>query len=307
MVQRKDMLSYSERRAMSPEQWKANHARDDARKLVNPPPSLAGFLPDKPPPPRLVSSNDGKQAAHNAHAPLTYTLGDTVGDKLRELPVGSVVKVNPAMPQSQPPPPPSSEPPAPANQNETEPQSKRRYTKRVVLEAHERREAVIDSLRVGLEKAGEKWNVDHNSIYAWRRAARLVAEGYAPDKCAQILGVNTPGSTKESAQTIFTQALHGLGAPPSEAPTLPASAPEPPKSALDELLAAHVLEPDPPTEADKLRDQLTERDATLAGYKIELEKLRSELATQGAELKTVREHNAALIRTLEAAATRRGR
>lgn len=283
---------------MSREDWAANHRRDDARKLVNPPPSLEGFLPDKPPPPRLVLTTDGKQAPHSAHAPLTYT----IGDKLRDLPPGAVVKVNPPI-VPPPEPPPSEPPPKAANETDAAPRSKRSQ-KRIVLEAHERREAVIDSLRMGLEKAGEKWGIDHNSIYAWRRAARLVAEGFAPDRCAQILGVNTPGSTKESAQSVFAAAIPSPENPPQAAPTLPASAP---KSALDGLLVEHAREAPQSSEADKLREQLNERDATLAGYKIELDKLRSELVTARTELAIARENNAALVNTLEAMAKRRGR
>lgn len=275
---------------MSREDWAANHRRDDASKLVNPPPSLDGFFPDKPPPPRLVSSPTGKQAAHTAHAPLTHSLGDA----LRDLPIGSVVKVNPTLPPS---PPPSEPPPSPANQNETEPTSRREFKPRVVLEAYERRQAVVDSLSMGLEKAGDKWDVSANVIYSWRRAARLVAEGFAPDKVAQILGVNTPGSTRESAQAVFAAAIPGPETPRVEAPTLPASAPEPAPVATRVDNPISVLE--------GLKAQLAERDATLAGYKIELDKLRSELVTARTELAVAREHNAALVKTLEAMAARK--
>ncbi len=317
MVQRKDLLTYSERTAMSREDWAANHRRDDATKLVKPPPSLEGFFPDKPPPPRLVSSNDGKQAPHNAHAPLTQSLGD----KLRDLPIGAVVKVNPPVIGT-----PANErelPVADKSSDALEPPSRRparqineivpgyvrvkRKPTRTQLDPNGRREALIWGYAYGAREAAERFDVTSSVIGQWMRmledalTSPTLPEIAVDGRALRITGVNTPGRSRESIQAIFDEGMRLREmplepvAPVKATPPTPEPEPEPHKSALA---------PVPQSEADKLREQLSEREATLSGYKIALDNLRMELATTQAELRTVREHNGALVKTLEAMARR---
>ena len=307
MVQAHSDLTRSERDRLSPEQWKANHARSDAQKLVSPPPSLEGFLPDKPPPPKLVASPTGKVAAHVAHAPLTQSLGD----KLRDLLPGETMKVNPLVVVT------GKEKPVEASNDTPEPPKAapkrlevgdqyiagdklrtRRKAEIVHLSPDERREAVIWAAAYGTHEASMRFNVGQGTLQPWIRMCEAAAEGKALPvdiKRLYITGVNTRGSTRATAQAIFDEGLRLRGTPETVIEA-PAPAPVAVTTALDQLLAAHEasIEPPGPSEVERLKEQLTEREATLAGYKHELEKLRAENALLTKHNETLRAVSEAL-------------
>lgn len=291
-------LTRSERDRLSPEQWKANHARSDAQKLVNPPPSLEGFLPDKPPPPKLVASPTGKVAAHVAHAPLTHSLGD----KLRDMLPGETTHVNPLVvvtagkgetvaASNDTPEPPKVEPKRLAigeqyiagNSIRT-----RRKPDVVHLRPDERREALVWAYAYGSHETSMRFNISQGAIGPWMRMCDAIADGEALPKSVSrftrlyITGVNTPGSTRATAQAIRDEGAK-LRDTPETVLEAPAPAPEPvkepdpaPPVVESPLAAARRLNDE--IEMMTLQQKLAEREATLAGYKIELEKLRSENA-----------------------------
>lgn len=265
-LRRTDALTRDERSRLSPEQWKAKRIRADVEKLRNPPPSLAGFSPTVPPPPRLEASpTNGKLAPHVARATLTQSLGE----KLAALVTASKERNEPV------------------SENDDPPPSDHRKAKRISRKVHrylkpsERRLAIIDGYAFGSSEAAARWDVSQGTINSYQRSAEAVANGMPlpPEKGnIAIPGVNTPGSTRETAQAIIDEGMRLRNTPetvvePSGPFNVVAASPH--EQAVERVFEELDAEQGRSNELDV---KLAERDATLAGYKHELEKLRIENA-----------------------------
>jgi uncharacterized small protein (DUF1192 family) len=261
-----DPLSRDERRSLSPEQWRAHHARADIEKArPNLPPSLKDFTPSLPPAPKLESANDtGKLAPHVAAAPLTHSMAE----KLRSLPAGSFVTVNPeAKPEVKQYEPPESEATDRPKQQK----------KKTILSSLKRREALEAMAKEGLSAASERFDVTQGALSNWMALAGRVAHGQAlPETYPLIHGITTQGSTRETALAIFNAYKERR---PRERRSRKGEASSELVSDLESRVAA-------------LTASIAEREATLAGFKHELDKLRA----SNAELE---KHNATLRATLE--------
>lgn len=301
-------LTRSERDSRSPEQWRALRARDDARNLVNPPPSLEGFLPPKPPPPKLVASPTGKVAAHVAHAPLTHSLGD----KLRDMLPGETTHVNPLVVVTSKEAKPveasndTPEPPKASNRLAVGDQyiagnsiRTRRKADVVHLSADDRRDALVWAVAYGSHEASLRYNVSQGSLGAWFRIVDAVAEGKpipVDIKRLYITGVNTPGSTRATAQAILDEGAKLRDTPET---VLEAPAPEPEPAEEPPERTPLVMTPEEMARGQQgliqeLRELVAEREATLAGFKHELEKLRAENALLTKHNETLRSVSEAL-------------
>lgn len=226
------------------------------------------WLPDKPPP------TTGRLPPHVAKAPLTTTLGAVVGDKLRALPEGSVVRVNPAFVP-------------PANRPEDKPEHKRSRKPKVFLGAHERRACCIDYHALGPQGAAEKWNVTAHAIQNWIALARAVASGdtsLVPAKFP-ILGATSEGSTPRTAQALLDECQRAVvGARPSDLPPPPAKSEPPPPE-------PERLPPPPPLPAATSEDRdirVLELKSRISGLEAEINRLTMQLRDSDARCEKLR-------------------
>lgn len=213
---------------------------------------------DKPP-----LNGAARKPPHTTHAP---TLTHSLGDPLRKVIAGTpVVARSPA----------ANEPPPPPKQKQ----------RRTFLEAHERRQAIIDYHRLGKTAACAEWGVSQQTIPRWIELTKLVAEGKPidPRHRGEILGVTTAGSTRETAQAILRECL-GVEEPPPE--------PEPPEDSAvvkrlretnEQIIQTRQIPeraappPLPPPDPHEREARFMELRARIAGLEAELNRLTVEL------------------------------